>query len=987
LKYADAKDWSVMKPERWERIEKLFESAAEMPPEIRASFLEQECADDPVLRRQVESLILSVGESDAVIHSAIRNAAESAISNEDILFVGKQIGSYRIVRELGHGGMGTVFLAVRSDDEYQKQVAIKLVKSSGAYSEILRRFRSERQILAKLDHPNIARLFDGGTIQNGLPYVVMEFVEGEPIDQYSDRNKLSINERLQLFRKVCSAVQYAHQNLVVHRDIKPANILVTQDGEPKLLDFGIAKLTNPDSTMLAVPETRADMRMLTPEYASPEQVRGELITTASDIYSLGVLLYELLTGHCPSPLKNYTPQEIEQAVCHREPDKPSATVERGIEQMTEAGSNVTLTSEILSMRRSTVPRKLKKQLRGDLDNIVLMAIRKEPHRRYVSAEQLSEDIRRHLEGLPILARRATLAYRTHKFLQRHKVGAATTAVVLLLISGLIGYYTTQLANERDRARAEAANAAQVSKFLIELFEVSDPSQSKGEAITAKELLDRGAAKIENELVAQPKVQSTMMDVLGRVYRTLGLYDRSHVLLEKGLSIRRKVFTKDDPEVAKSLFNLAELLHYEKKYDEAEPLYVEALTIQRKNFEPGSLEMARTLDLLGRLKRDKREYDEAERLHREALEIRRKLVGENSTEFADSLHSIGMLLYLKEDLKGAESAFRQELEILKELRREYPALTNNLAVLFNNQGKYVEAESYNRQTLALVRKMYGDDHPFLAHSLYNLGVTLYGRGAFDEAESLLRQSLDIRIKSIGENNIDSLKSLKNLARVLSAKGDHETAQTMFKNALGRLKKSLGNNHPAVIETMSEYATFLQKVGDYKEASDIFRNVLSLDRKQLGDQHRFVAVDLYNLGLLLVDQGDYTQAQQLLKQALDIQRKKLTPGHPEIAATLRGLASVTKETNRKEPMLREALRILPKALLPGSRRIAATESELGECLTDSKRFSEAEPLLLNGYQKLKDHPYRDEKQINLAQQRIVKLYQIWGKSDKATLYSAK
>ncbi|MCI0444290.1 serine/threonine-protein kinase [bacterium] len=974
-----------MTPERWERIEKLFESASEMDPHSRAAFLEQECLDDPLLRKQVESLILSVGESDTLIHSAIRNAAESAISKEDIFHEGQQIGHYRIVRELGHGGMGTVFLAVRADDEYQKQVAIKLVKSSGAHNEILRRFRSERQILAKLDHPNIARLYDAGTTENGLPYVVMEYIEGEPIDQYADRNKLNINERLILFRKVCSAVQYAHQNLVVHRDIKPGNILVTQDGETKLLDFGIAKLTNPDTVAQA--ETRVDLRILTPEYASPEQVRGEQITTSSDIYSLGVLLYELLTGHRPYRITNYTPQEIEKAVCERVPEKPSTAVTHSGEKNNDAGSDEILTSEVLSMHRGTIPGKLKRRLSGDLDNIVLMALRKEPHRRYVSAEQLSEDIRRHLEGLPVLARPATLGYRTRKFFRRHKIGATTTAAVVLLLSGLIGYYTKQLANERDRARAEAAKAAQVSEFLIELFEVSDPSESNGEVITAKELLDRAAERIEDELEPQPKVQSNMMDVLGRVYRTLGLYDRSHVLLEKGLSIRRKVFTKDDPEVAKSLFNLAELLHYEKKFDEAEPLYNEALAIQRKNFEQDNLEAAKTLDLLGRLKRDKNDYDEAERLHREAMEIRRRVAGENSAEFADSLHSMGMLLSIQGDLKAAESSFRQELKILNELKKEYPALTNNIAVLFNKQGNYAEAESYNRQTLALVRKIYGDNHPFLAHSMFNLGTTLFMRGDHDGAETFLRQSLELKIKHSGESDIDSLRSLKNLARVMSAKGDDRTAQTMFNQAIGSLKNSLGNDHPFVIEAMSDYATFLRKVGDHKTAEDIFQNVLTLDRKQLGNQHSYVAMDLYNLGMILVDQGDYTQAEQLFKQALDIQRKKLSSGHPEIAITLRGLASVlkeTKEAHRAEQMLREALDIWRKALVPGSRRIASTESELGECLIELKRFSEAETLLLSGYQKLKDHPYRNEKQFNLAQQRIIRLYQVWGKPAKAALY---
>ncbi len=427
--------------ERWQQIEELFQLALEREAKERSAFLDEACTGDADLRREVESLLLYDENASSFMETPAFDAASELLGdNQAESMAGRAIGPYKVTREIGHGGMGAVYLAVRDDDEYQKQVAIKLVKRGMDTDGILRRFRNERQILANLDHQNIAKLLDGGTTDDGLSYFIMDHVEGLPIDVYCDSHKLPTVERLKLFRTVCSAVQYAHHHDVVHRDLKPGNILVTAEGVPKLLDFGIAKVLNPEPPFQTVEST--GLRPMTPDYASPEQVRGGTITPASDVYSLGVLLYELLTGHRPYRVKGRTPQEIERVICEEDPEKPSAAIS-GIEEAPRADgtTRITLTPELVSATRDGQPEKLRRLLVGDLDNIVLMALRKEPERRYPSVEQFSEDIHRYLEGLPVLARKDTLWYRSAKFIKRNKasvISAALASMVLLLVG--VGVY-------------------------------------------------------------------------------------------------------------------------------------------------------------------------------------------------------------------------------------------------------------------------------------------------------------------------------------------------------------------------------------------------------------------------------------------------------------------------------------------------------------------------------------------------------------------
>ena len=520
-----------MTPERWRQIETLFQAAVERASDHRATFLQEACAGDEALRQAVISLIASDERARSFIEAPAVAAAGWLIGEPGASVIGQRFGPYEIIRELGRGGMGTVYLAERADDEYQKQVAIKLVKRGMDTDEILRRFRHERQILASLDHPNIARLIDGGTTADGLPYFVMEYIEGVPINEYCDQHKLSTTERLKLFGIVCAAVQYAHQALVVHRDLKPSNILITADGTPKLLDFGIAKLLNPDLSSPTAESTVTGLRPMTPEYASPEQVRGQTITTASDVYSLGVVLYELLTGHRPYYLMSRLPEEVARVICEQEPERPSAVISRTEEVISAQGAGQ-VTSDLVSETREGTAEKLRRRLTGDLDNIVLMALRKDAPRRYTSAEQLSQDIRRHLEELPVLARKDTFGYRSGKFIQRHKVGVV--AAVLLIVTLLGGIVATTW--QARVARAERARAEQRFNDVRKLansfmFEFHDAIRDIAGTVPARQLVVKKALEYLDSLAREASHDLALQRELATAYQRLGeaqssLYDAS-----------------------------------------------------------------------------------------------------------------------------------------------------------------------------------------------------------------------------------------------------------------------------------------------------------------------------------------------------------------------------------------------------------------------------------------------------------------------------
>jgi serine/threonine protein kinase/tetratricopeptide (TPR) repeat protein/TolB-like protein len=518
-------------PQRWQRIKEVFADAQERNPAERSSFLKEVCASDESLRSEVESL-LAAAENEAAGDASAAASAESSRLNDAM--IGRRIGAYKIIQRIGRGGMATVYLASRADEQYEKQVAFKILLPELGSEELLRRFRNERQTLAKLDHPNIVKLLDGGSTEEGLPYLVMDYVQGVPIDKYCDNRKLSTEERLRLFCQICAAVQCAHENLIVHRDLKPSNILITEDGSPKLLDFGISKVLKPHN---GSPVTQTLTRRMTPAYASPEQVKGEAVTPATDIYSLGVVLYELLTGHRPYKLKHQTPAEVERAICEQEPEKPSTAVNRVETEDLPDGTTVCKTPEVVSASRGGQPEKLRRRLSGDLDNIVLMALQKEPHRRYVSVEEFSQDIEHNLQHRPIRARRSTLAYRSSKFVGRHKTEVIAVAMMIVVLLAAVGYTVWEERRATGRARAELVSqrsrgrrsvAVLGFKNLSARADTAWLSTALSEMLTTELAAGGKLRTIPGESVAQtrlnlslPETDSLSTETLQRVYRNLG----------------------------------------------------------------------------------------------------------------------------------------------------------------------------------------------------------------------------------------------------------------------------------------------------------------------------------------------------------------------------------------------------------------------------------------------------------------------------------
>lgn len=814
-------------------IAALVDEAQQLPQEDQLQFLRQACASDSQLYEG------AVAELHSRPHSRQHwfESASSEIDSDGALeerrtLAGERIGAYRLVRSLGEGGMGEVFLAERADAQFNQQVAIKLVRRGLLSRQSQQRLRLERQILATLDHPNIARLFDGGATDDGTPYIVMEYIDGEPIDIYCDRRNLSIEARLKLFQAVCSAVHRAHQNLIVHRDLKPSNILVTADGTPKLLDFGIAKWLDDNGHMMhTMAVTQADIRVMTPGHASPEQVRGDLITTASDIYVLGVLLHELLCGFKPYLVRGIRLAELERAICEDDPPSPSEAI--GIARDSSHSS-----IEQVATQRGTTPARLQRQLRGDLDNIVAMAMRKEPERRYPSVEQFNADIDRLQRGLPVLARADSWSYRSSKFIKRHGAALGLAAAFLAM---LIGFSVTTLIQskrvERERdvankertiAEAERARAEEVSDFLIESFTNADPSRARGNSITAKEILDTGAKRISTELRGQPALQATLMDTIGTVYFGLGELEQAQPMFEQALSIRRATFGDDSLDVGRSLFSLNRLYAERGDLPKAEQLARESISLAEKYTGADSLQTARTLCQLAFIEHRQGKLAAAEQLFQRCLDIRVARLGKAHELVADPLDNLAMIAMDRKDFDTAEHLAREALAIDEQSRHE--------------------------------------DHPLYARHLHNLASALQGKGELKAAGPLYQQAIASYDRVLGPMHPDTIDAMSNYGRYLMKEGRLDEAQKIFETMLVR-DLEVRPNHAYVGNDHESLGRVALRKHDYVKAERHLREALAIYDKTLPPGHGYIATTLTRLGRTLLELKRLDEAAKVLDQAVD------------------------------------------------------------------------------------------------------------------------
>lgn len=884
-------------PERWRTVDRIFAQALELPPAERAAFLDSACAGDDSLRRAVEAL-LAADEHNATFLE--RPAGEifgwRPLASEEE--EGGRLGPYRLTRRIGGGGMGTVYLARRDDEQYQREVAIKILRAGLEETEAYHRFLAERQILARLDHPNIARLYDGGTTDDGRPFLVMELIDGLPVDKYCDHHQLTIDQRLDLFRRICSAVSYAHQNLLVHRDLKPGNILVTPDGEPKLLDFGIAKQLEPKIAADSGPMTRTGLRIMTPSYASPEQVKGEAVTTASDVYSLGVLLYELLTGRSPYPAAEVT-YEIERAICEQEPERPSLAVFRG----------GVLSPEEIAEVRKTRPQTLERRLRGDLDNIILMALRKEPRRRYGSVAQLSRDLEKHLGDLPVAARPDTLRYRARKFVARHQAGVTAALAVTLLISLLVAGFMARLLEQRQQLARERDKAQYALSFLVDTFKNADPYHSRGERLTADEILDQGTRRVASDLKGRPDVQAAVMHSLGEVHYGLGHYEKAEPLLKRALELRRELYGSESVEVADSLEQLSRVRFEHSDAVQGERLLREALALKRRLLGSRHIEVAKTLNLLGSSLSEREASSELEKLHEEALAIARAEEGSKGPVIAETLT---LMAKLKMDL-----------------------------------GDYAAAEKLFREGLAMERQILGERDPRFLHHQTVFGEVLLNQGKYKEAEELLRKNLKVQERILGRDHRDFLTTANNLALALHNLGRDPEAEVLYREILQRVRTQYGPSHWMVGSVAGNLAITIQAQNRGPEAVPLYQEALEVRRKTLGNEHPEVAGALLLLAGLHRELKQFPEGIRLARQAHDILLKAEGPDHPHMAYIHREIGRnylAQKRFAEAEPYLRRSMEIRRRELSPDNPELARSKSVLANCLKGLKRYEEAEKLAL-------------------------------------------
>ncbi len=713
------------------------------------------------------------------------------------------------------------------------------------------------------------------------------------------------------------------RSLVIHRDLKPGNILITKEGLPRLLDFGIAKLLNPEFLQAPL-VTRTDGRPMTPEYASPEQIRGDPVTSAADIYSLGVLLYEILTGDRPYEVADSTWREIERLVCESEPPLPSTKVGADGERL-----------KATAVTRGAEPKQLVRSLRGDLDWITMKALAKEPSRRYATASELSADIGRYLSHEPVLARPASTSYRARKYVRRHPVGVTIAAGSVLLLAGFAGTQAFQLrriTRERDRA-------SRVTGFMEGMFRVSNPSEARGNSITAREILDKESTEIDTGLAQDPELQAEMMHIMGDVYRGLGLFPRAQELFERSAAIRRRVLGPENAETLRSVDDLAWILNQEGHTAEAEKLQLETVDTRRRVFGTQNLETLKSMSNLAWTLDREGHYAEAEKLEREVLDLRRRAVKSDDRETAATMNNLAATLGHEGHYAEAEKLKRATLDLRRRiLGPDHPeTLTamNNLAATFQQEGHFAEAEKLQHETLDMQRRILGPEHPDTLRSMNNLANSLFNEGHFAEALQLQRETLLKKQQVLGPEHQDTLWAIRELALTLQARRQYSEAEKLQRETLEIQRRVLGPERPNTLSTMNNLATTLSKEGQYSEAEKLQRQTLDAMRRVLGPEHPFTLGTTDGLAQTLAKEGRYVEAEQLARETLATQHRVLGPEHPDTTSTAYDLACILAHTGRSA----EAISVLRDAVDHGldsaTDMAIATDPDL-KSLHKDKRF---------------------------------------------------
>jgi eukaryotic-like serine/threonine-protein kinase len=877
------------------REQAIADGARQLPPDQRANYIKAASGGDAALEQCVQALIEARLEAGTVPEPAVPQPRGTiAISLPPSEKPGDRIGPYKILQLIGEGGCGMVYMA-EQEHPVRRRVALKVIKLGMDTRQVVARFEAERQALALMDHPHIARVLDAGATDTGRPFFVMELVRGIRITDYCDQNNLSTNQRLELFIQVCRAIQHAHQKGIIHRDIKPSNILVTlHDGVPvpKVIDFGIAKAIDQrltDKTLF----TQFEQFIGTPAYMSPEQAEmsGLDIDTRADIYSLGVLLYELLTSRTPFDPKELLAAGLDamrRVIREQEPPKPSTRLSTML-----AGDLTTVAKQ-----HHAPPPKLIHLIRGDLDWIAMKALEKDRTRRYETASGFAADIERFLTNEPVVARPPSSLYRLQKLVRRNRLAfAAAGAVSLSILIGLV-VSTWMFVREKGARRLadrEASRSQQVALFLEDMLKGVGPSVALGRDTTlVREILDKTVGRLTTDLKNQPEVQAELCNTIGEVYRALGQLKKAEEMHRDARTLQGKVTGSKRADVATSLTDLAFVLRDQGKLAEAESLQREALELRRKLYGNEHPEVALSLNSLALVLRSQGKLAEAERLHREALAMQKKLLGNEHLSVATSLNNLALALRDQGKLADAERSFRESLGMQQKLLGEkHPAVAitmDNLAFVLRDEAKLAEAETLVRQSLAMQRTLFGAEHPSVATALNNLALVLAAQAKYADAADLHREALAMRRKLLGAEHPEVAVSLDNLALVLRKQKQPADAEKLEREALAMRKKLFGDEHIAVATSLNNLALILHDLARLAEAEALFQEALVMQERLLGSEHPSIATSLNNLGAVQRDEGKLGDAEASIRQALSMRKKILGDQHPLVADSQRDLAKV-------------------------------------------------------------------------------------------------
>ncbi|MEM7585469.1 MAG: serine/threonine-protein kinase [Acidobacteriota bacterium] len=932
-----------MVDDRWQQTQELFELALDAEPADRERLLSEACSGDDELRKAVDRLL--AGHDNAP--SFLDHPEEiNPLMASDAL-VGQQIGPYRLEQMLGEGGMGVVYRASQ-ERPIRRTVALKLIQLGMATREVIARFESERQALAMLDHPNIARVFDAGASEQGNPYFAMELVDGVEITRYCDEHTLSTRQRLALFMQVCRAVHHAHQKGIIHRDLKPSNVMVTEvDGEPvpKVIDFGVARAVDSRQggrTAL----TQFGGFLGTPEYMSPEQAAMELdIDTRTDVYSLGVLLYELLIGRLPFDSKSLragTPERLRELLRDSEAEPPSTRV-----------STLGDEAQEIAQRRRTRPSELRQELKGDLDWIVMRALEKERQRRYGSASELAEDLARHLRNEPVAAGPPELGYRVGKFVRRNWIGVAVTAsaVVLLLVFAIVtSWQAAQLRTALAESERQTRKTEEVTAFLTDLFQISDPDEARGNAVSAREILDRGAQRVATELNGQPEIQAAMMRLIGTIYLQLGLYPEAEELIVGSHELLQRLLGRYHRDIAGSHALLSDL----RQQQDNLPAAVREARLALETLQAIShdrIDEARLLTRLASTLRTTAQFKEAEEHLRRALAIWESTADAPAVELSATVNELSMTYGSRGKYEAAEAQFRRAIQLLEDANPGHPSVAVyklNLASVLGHVDRNEEAEALLQDVLARNRVIYGDEHYLVANAMNNLARVYQQLGKRDEAEMMHREVLDMRRRLQGNEHSDVAVALANLGVVMRQKGQYQEAEALYREALAINQRVLGPDHPTVGIEHHNLGVMLRRAGRPTEAEPEIRRAIEIFLGALGEDHLRTSVSRAALGKTLILLDRLEDAENVLRTSLDSQLATLPAGH-----------SSTSQTRMF----------------------------MGQCLSRLGRLDEAEPYLLAALEGHREARGPSNENTLEALDSLAALYDAWGRPEDAERYRAQ